>query len=193
MKICRSLTTAIALILLSSAAALRADTVSFSTTGSFDGAGNSIVFGTGLNTLTINFNGLADTVNDDPFSFISLGQFQTSVTGSGASITSGTTFTLDITQLQPTAGSANMLGTLSGSISQNQSTGAVTFSLSSVTIGGETYSLINNNVPLVPPSNTGLTTLQATLSPVPEPTAASLLIFSIVLAVGMQHRLRRRS
>lgn len=183
------------LLLLSSAAALRADTVSFSTTGSFNGGANSIVFGAGVNTLTINFNGLADTVNDSPFSFINLGQFQTSVTGSGASITSGTTFALAINQLGPVVGSGNLPGTLSGTISQNQSTGSVTFSLSSVIIGGEQYSLLNNIIPLVSPSNTGLTTLQATLAPVavPEPTSASLVIFSVALAVGMRFRLRRRS
>jgi hypothetical protein len=193
MKISRTLAAAVTLTLLFSAAALRADTVTFSTSGSFNGGGNSITFGAGINTLTINFNGLADTVDDNPFSYISLGQFQTSVTGSGASITSGTTFTLDITQLGPTIGNANMPGLLSGTITQNQSTGAVVFSLSTVTIGGEQYSLINNKILLVSPSNTGLTTLQATLSPVPEPTSASLMIFSIALAVGMQFRLRRRA
>jgi len=110
----------LALVALLNAGALRADTVSFGTTGSFDGGANSITFGSGVNTLTLNFNGLSDTVNDDPFSFINLGQFQTSVTGSGANITSGTTFTLDINQLGPTVGSADLSGTLSGTISQNR-------------------------------------------------------------------------
>ncbi len=133
---------------------------------------------------------MADTVNDDPFSFINLGQFQTSVTGSGASITSGTTFVLDINQLGPTVGSADLSGTLSGTISQNQSTGAVTFSLLSATIGGERYSLLSNITPLVPPSNTGLTTLQATVTAVPEPTAISMMLFSVALAVGIRRRFR---
>jgi hypothetical protein len=73
-----------------------AEPVTFSTAGSFNGGGNSIVFGGGANTLTINFTGVNSNVNTPTFA--SLGEFQTIVTGTGAAITEPTTFTLNITQ-----------------------------------------------------------------------------------------------
>jgi PEP-CTERM motif len=156
----------------------RADTVTFSTAGSFNGGGNSIQFGAGPNMTTITFTGVNSSVNADPFTFASLGEFQTVVTGTGADIMPGTTFTLTINQTDPTAGSGSLFATLSGTIQQNQSTGLVTFSVDSVQIGNITYALTNNPLPLVPPStNNGVTTVQArvTAAPVPEPATLFLL------------------
>lgn len=151
-----------------------AEPVTFSTNGSFNGGGNSIVFGGGANTLTINFTGVNSNVNTPTFA--SLGEFQTIVTGSGATIAAGTTFTLNITQTVPSAGSGFLAGTITGTIAQNQSTGLVTFSISSTTINGVTYSLTNNPLPLVPPStNNGVTSVQAQITSVPEPATMILL------------------
>jgi VPDSG-CTERM motif len=125
-----------------------------------------MTFGSGGDTLTLNFTGVTGvSLEDNPFTFASLGQFQTSVMGAGAMIDPGTTFSLTISQTQPTSGMGDLFSTVQGAITQNQSTSLLTFSVSSVTIGAETYALTNSSWPLVPPStNNGTTSIQARIS-----------------------------
>jgi hypothetical protein len=162
----------------------KADPVTFSTSGTFTCAGcagsgtNSVTFLGGMgNALMITFTGLGSTSLNTPTGS-SFGNFQTFVSGTGAIAASGT-FTLTITQTVPVAGSDSFAATFTGLFSaSNSGSGVVNFTVTSVTIGGITYSVTNNPLNLVPPaSNNGITTVQGQItgSAVPEPASMILL------------------
>src|ERR1700752_1352804 len=164
------------------AAEAKADPVTFTTSGTFTCGGcagsgtNSVTFAGGPGSaLMITFTGLGSTSLNTPTGS-SFGNFQTFVSGGGASASG--TFTLTITQTIPSAGSDSFSATFSGTFSaSNSGTGVVTFSVTSITIGGITYAITNNPLNLVPPaSNNGITTVQGQItSNVPEPTSMFLL------------------
>jgi hypothetical protein len=152
------------------ASAASADPVTFSTSGVFTCAGcsgsgtNSVTFLGGMgNAVMITFTGLGSTSLNDPTAS-SLGNFQTFVSGTGVIGVSGT-FTLTITQTVPIAGSDSFAATFSGSFSaSNAGTGVVTFTTTSVNIGGIMYS-VDSCFALVPPaSNNGITTVEGQIS-----------------------------
>src|SRR5882724_4071576 len=189
------MTALVAGLLALTASAAKADNVTFSTSGVFNcvacaGAGVTIV-GSGTSTITytgatgtttLNFAGAAPSTQNTPTN-ISFGDILANATGTGSMI--GGTLTITVTQTAPTGGTGTVVGTLSGAITVNQSSGLITFSPNVIagSFGGFTYT-IDPSFRLVPPTSgigggavAGDTSLQGTVtgSAVPEPTSMLLL------------------
>lgn len=182
-----------------------ADSVTFSTTGTFTGsacASSGSVCSTG-GGVSLSFEGLtnATVTPDQPgkggtlFTFNSLGNFD----ASAGSLTSfdGVGFTLNISQTVPSSGSGSLLATLSGSLQTTSSGTEVIFSNpTSITLGGVTYQIYSSTpdgpgVVLSPYStNGGVTTLQGKISEVaaPEPSAILLLGSGLLSLAGIRKR-----
>ncbi|AMV40419.1 PEP-CTERM sorting domain-containing protein [Planctomyces sp. SH-PL62] len=163
------------------APAVQAETVLFGTDGVFTSSGTSTLdLGNG-NSISFNGQGF-NTANPNPFTFATFGQFDTSgfTTDIETPVTTG--FELTIGQLAPTFGEAQFIGTIAGNLTVSSSGVVLTFtSPLAVMIGNIKYEILSSDLGagtlvLSPPEiNNGLTSINARITAIPEPSAFILM------------------
>lgn len=226
MRLLRNVVRLTAVVLAASApvASAAAQTVQYYTTGTFScasctGSGSgSVMFGAGADLVTLAFrsplgaDGTTASTAANP-AWVSLSVFNPTHasfglldftgTGSAGVALDGTTFTLNIYQLQPSVGGPeSLVGSISGSISGNGSNAMLQVNASPVTIGDITYRYADLSYSLVPQSgNSGQVTLQGEIrgdfsggpggTVVPEPATVTLLGAGLALT-GLVSARRKR-
>lgn len=184
-------------ILATSEGSANADPVTFSTTGVFSLTGTNVVNFNSVNgTTTITFNGTTNPVNTPAGTSFGDLVVTTTVPANLIGPAIAGTFTLNFFQVSP-AGSASLVGTLGGSIGFNTGIATLTFTTTSVNIGGFVYT-VNPSYTIALPvtgvgggAGVGTTTIQGTVtgSSIPEPATMVLLGTGIA---GLAARLRKR-
>jgi hypothetical protein len=172
-----------AVILAFTAAVAQADPVTFSTTGVFSVSGTNVVNFASINgTTTITFNGTTNPVNTPAGTSFGDIVVTTTVPANLIGPAIAGNFTLNVFQVSP-AGTGSFVSTLSGSLGFNTGVATITFSTTTLNIGGFTYTLNPVYTIALPVTGvgggagTGTTTIQGTVtgSAVPEPATMVLL------------------
>lgn len=198
--IARAVIAGSALVLLGSLPAV-AQTVSFSTTGSFSGGGCTTT-SCAFDGFTLSFT----PVGSNSFlsgSLIDLGSFNTQcvtcTNGSMQSFPSGVTFTLTINQTAPSAGSGTFVGSVSGVLAFNPSFSSLVWTPSPNTlgIGLASYTLVvdnTGNFNIAPPTsdaNPNPTVVKAFVTVTPEPATMGLVATGMFGLIPIVRRRRR--
>jgi hypothetical protein len=171
----------LALALLFCGAAAFADSVTYTTAGTFTSNGtNSITVG----GATITYEGVMSPETVNAPTFTNVGTFV--ITGGTGTFSDA--FTLTISETVPTSGSQAVSSPISGEITSNSSGIELSFTPSTFSIGEATWMLYST--PLNNPSvDGGDTTVQAFVSVAPEPGSLGLVGAALV---GIGAAFRRR-
>ncbi|HEX8942823.1 MAG TPA: PEP-CTERM sorting domain-containing protein [Gemmatimonadaceae bacterium] len=176
-----------------------AQTVTFSTTGAFSGActGTSCGFG----GFTLSFVPVASN-SFFSGSLVDLGTFNSSCSLSSCPLTnfpSGVTFTLTINQTNPSSGTNNFAGTISGQLAFNPTFSSLIWTPTPNTfnIGVANYALVVDNTGhfnIEAPTgdnNPNATVVKAFVSTVPEPSTVALMATGMFGLIPVVRRRRK--